>query len=118
MRGRRGFTVVETMIVVAMIGVIASIAVVSFRKARETSQTNVCLDNLRRIEAAKKHWALANGKVPGDGVIEEEVDTYIKGGAPSCPANGIYTYGAVGTDPTCSVPGHVLPYNCPAPVVP
>jgi prepilin-type N-terminal cleavage/methylation domain-containing protein len=111
MRGKKGFTLVEIMIVVAIIGLLAAIAIPSFIKARETSQTNACINNLRQIDAAKEQWALANKKVTGDTVTDTEVDAYIKSGRPNCPANGTYTYDVVGTDPSCSLSanGHVLP---------
>ena len=69
MRGRKGFTLVEIMIVVAIIGLLAAIAIPSFIKARESSQTNACINNLRQIDAAKEQWALANKKVTGDAVV-------------------------------------------------
>jgi prepilin-type N-terminal cleavage/methylation domain-containing protein len=110
MRGNTGFTLVEIMIVVAIIGLLAALAIPSFIKARENSQANACINNLRQIDAAKEQWALANNKVMWDAVVDTEVNEYIKGGArPICPADGTYTYGAVGTDPTCDVPGHALP---------
>lgn len=109
MKGKKGFTLVEIMIVVAIIGLLAAIAIPSFIKARTESQKNACINNLRQIDAAKEQWALANKKVNGDAVVEAEVNAYIKGGAPDCPADGTYTYAVVGTDPTCSIAGHVLP---------
>jgi prepilin-type N-terminal cleavage/methylation domain-containing protein len=109
MKGKKGFTLVEIMIVVAIIGLLAAIAIPSFIKARQESQKNACINNLRQIDAAKEQWALANGKVNGDAIVQAEVDAYIKGGNPTCPASGTYTYGAVGADPTCSIALHVLP---------
>lgn len=110
MRGKKGFTLVEIMIVVAIIGLLAAIAIPSFIKARSESQKNACINNLRQIDAAKEQWALANKKVQGDAIVQDDVNDYIKGDkTPTCPASGTYTYGAVGTDPTCTVALHVLP---------
>lgn len=109
MRGKKGFTLVEIMIVVAIIGLLAAIAIPSFIKARTESQKNACINNLRQIDAAKEQWALANKKVSGDAIVQAEVDAYIKGGTPDCPASGVYTYGAVSADPTCTIALHVLP---------
>jgi len=104
-----GFTLVEIMIVVAIIGLLAAIAIPNFVRARQTAQRNACISNLREIDGAKEQWALENKKSNGDPIVKDEVDRYIKGGPPNCPAGGKYTYGNVGTDPTCTVAGHVLP---------
>jgi prepilin-type N-terminal cleavage/methylation domain-containing protein len=111
---RNGFTLVEIMIVVAIIGLLAAVAIPNFVKARQTAQRNACIQNLKEIDGAKEQWALENKKGTGDAIVKNEVDAYIKNGAPSCPASGTYTYGNVGTDPTCSVATHVLPTSAAA----
>ena len=105
---KSGFTLVEIMIVVAIIGLLAAIAIPNFVKARTTAQKNACINNLRQIDGAKEQWALENKKVDGDSVVKSEVDGYIKGGEPKCPGSGSYTYGAIGAAPTCGSLGHVL----------
>ena len=114
MKRNKGFTLVEIMIVVAIIGLLAAIAIPSFIKARTNSQTNACINNLRQIDAAKEQAALAEKWVDGQAIAagsaeETTVNSYIKGGAPDCPADGTYTYAAIGADPTCSIAGHALP---------
>jgi prepilin-type N-terminal cleavage/methylation domain-containing protein len=103
-----GFTLVEIMIVVAIIGLLAAIAIPNFVKARGTAQRNACIRNLHEIDGAKEQWALENKKSAGSAIDEPAVNSYIKGGAPSCPGGGTYTYGNVDTNPTCSIPGHSL----------
>ncbi len=108
---RKGFTLVEIMIVVAIIGLLAAIAIPNFVKARETAQKNACINNLRQIDGAKEQWALENNKTSG-AVPDDSVAEYIKGGYPDCPASGGYSTGNIGTDPSCDLSAskdHVLP---------
>jgi len=106
-----GFTLVEIMIVVAIIGLLAAIAIPNFVKARGTAQKNACINNLRQIDGAKEQWALENKKSAGSTTTDAQVNTYIKGGAPNCPGGGTYTYNVVDTNPGCSLAasaGHSL----------
>ena len=107
---KAGFTLVEIMIVVAIIGLLAAIAIPNFVKARQTAQKNACINNLRQIDGAKEQWALETNASTG-AADAAGVDTYIKGGAPTCPASGAYTYGDLGANPTCDAGtgDHILP---------
>jgi len=110
MKRKQGFTLIEIMIVVLIIGMLAAIAVPSFMKARENSRKNACINNLRQIDAAKEQYAMEENLTDGSAIADElaGVVEYIKGGAPTCPGGGDYTYNAVGVDPTCSIGGHSL----------
>ena len=99
--------------VVAVPATLAAIAIPNFVKARQTSQVNACINNLRQIDAAKNQWALEKSKKDGDVPSEADIKPYIF--VPhgksflTCPAGGTYTINPLGTPPACSIPNHVLP---------
>jgi chromosome segregation ATPase len=79
-------------------------------EAQAIAERNTCINNLRQIDAAKNQWALENSKPVGAVPTEQDIAVYLKDNViPVCPSGGTYTIGAVGTPPTCSIPGHVLP---------
>jgi prepilin-type N-terminal cleavage/methylation domain-containing protein len=110
--GRKGFTLVEIMIVVLIIGILLAIAVPNFIKARETSRTKSCIANLKQIDAAKEQWAMENKKTTTDTPAMTDLvgsANYLKN-TPSCPSGGTYTVNAVSTNPVCSTgTPHILP---------
>ncbi len=108
---KKGFTLVEIMIVVLIIGLLAAIAIPNFIKARTTTQKNACIDNLRVIEGAKEQWAMEEKKGASDTPDQAAIEVYMKA-YPTCPAGGEYEIGAMSTPPTCTLgdsDGHVLP---------
>ena len=108
---KAGFTLVEIMIVVAIIGLLAAIAIPNFVKARAASQKNACIANMKQIDGAKATWALEQKKGNTDTPTDTDLygtDKYIRT-KPECPGGGTYTMGDVMTKPACGISGHVLP---------
>ena len=117
-RINQGFTLVEIMIVVAIIGLLAAIAIPNFVKARNNSLANACIDNLRQIDSATQQWALEQGKKDSEEADPAQVAEYIRSQKiPDCPTGEKYEWAVnLSTIPSikCPVgntvtPAHALP---------
>ncbi len=102
-----GFTMIEIMIVVTIIGLLLLMAIPNFMKNRQLAQTNTCISNLRVIDTAKQLWAMETGQGGDD--EPEEVDVVGFGlylsKMPLCPANGEYYFNTIDEWPSCDALG-------------
>jgi prepilin-type N-terminal cleavage/methylation domain-containing protein len=120
-RGNNGFTLVEIMIVVAIIGLLASIAIPNFVHSRQVAQTNSCISNLRCIDNAKQQWAFEQRRQDGDTPQGSDLQPYLgrtaSGSLPACPVDGAQSFAtsyapqSVGVKPVCLLipTSHILP---------
>ncbi|MDR3707855.1 MAG: prepilin-type N-terminal cleavage/methylation domain-containing protein [Capsulimonadaceae bacterium] len=114
----RGFTLVEIMIVVLIIGILLSIAIPNFVMARNSSRAKGCVDNLKQIDSAKQQYIMdtkqattyAFSSTSTNGTTGSElVPVYIRS-FPSCPAGGTYTVNDGTTNPVCSYVDTTYPH--------
>jgi prepilin-type N-terminal cleavage/methylation domain-containing protein len=77
-RNDQGFSLVEIMIVVAVIGLLAALAIPSFVKARKQSQGRRILNDVRQMDAAIDQWAMEKTKLDGDAIDTTAAQSYLK----------------------------------------
>ena len=105
---RRGFTLVEIMVVIAIVALLASIAIPNFVKSREAARRNACIKNLKTIDEAKHLWGIENAKTETATAGRTHLigsDKYIKK-MPVCPANGSYSFKNLSETALCTIDGH------------
>lgn len=117
-RKSTGFTLVEIMIVVLIIGILLAIAIPNFVTARNSSRARACVDNLKQIDSAKQQYIMDKRQSSSfsfattySGTTSNElVPTYIRS-FPTCPAGGTYTVQNGTTNPTCSYVDTQYPHS-------
>ena len=102
----KGFTLVEVMIVVGIIALLALIATPNFIRARNSSRSSSCINNLRVIDSAKEQYALESNAASGATTTSATITAYLKNNAmPNCLSGGTYDTMPVGELPECTLAG-------------
>jgi general secretion pathway protein G len=100
---------IKKLLVGISVVVLLALVIPNFIRARKSTATNACVNNLRQIEAAKWQWAIENKKTTNDIPTWNDVRPYTGHGAEGeilhCPAGGQYVIGRVGDPPKCSIGG-------------
>ncbi len=107
----RGFTLLEIMIVVGVIGIMASIALPNFLKARATAEQRSCIKNLRELDVTKQQWGFENKQGPTATPTIAQIQAYFgQSRMPVCPSRGTYRLRRLDRNPTCTraTVGHTL----------
>jgi len=101
-----GFTLIEIMVVVAIIGLLMSVATLGINQAVKRAKDQVCRMNMASIEHAKQLWMLDNRKGDNDVATEDDLKGLLKDKTfPACPGGGAYAINAVNSPASCSVHG-------------
>jgi type II secretory pathway pseudopilin PulG len=108
----------EIMIVMTIIGLLASIAIPNFMRARNTVQQNLCINNMSRIDDAIVQWLVENKKSDTEVPTSDQVQVYIKNNIfPNCPSGGAYriqlTPSGHGSFVWCSLTNGNFPHYVP-----
>jgi len=100
-----GFTLVEIMIAVVIIGLVLAITLPNIARARTTAQKNACIMNLKQISGAKDMWALEKKKSAGSPVDTNAnfLSNFKNSTMPLCPLGGVYNINAIARPPDCSL---------------
>jgi len=105
---RKGFTLVEIMIVVCLFGVLLMMAIPYFLTYRDAAQETLVTNHLQMIDSAKDLWAINSGLSNGAEPSKIEIAVFIKGGKlpapPDADKGGVYVINPVGIIPEY-VPG-------------
>lgn len=104
-KNQKGFTIMELMIVIVIIGILIAIAVPAYNSFRTRAQTRACQSNMRTMVAAA---AMYFADTDTDATSTADLTPYLDNAAAiTCPSGGTYT--VAGTHITCTIAGHVLP---------
>lgn len=118
-RTTKGFTLVEIMIVMAIMGIVVAIAAPTWFRQREISRSAACQENLTKIQGSMEQYAL-EFRLPQGGAVNFPQDLispnnvgagngYLRA-VPNCPSSGVYATGGIGSVPTCSIGTNVGPF--------